>query len=189
MFTDYLRNKGQLNNTEISTLCEYGSKRQLRKKEFLLREGAVSDYISFIEKGLLRLYYIGDNGVEHILRFAIEDWWISDFESFHSGEPSKFFIEALEDCELLVFEKAEFEQLGVAVPAFKTFRDQLDSRNFAAHQRRILSNISDTAEEKYARFIRENPSIANRVPLHMIAAYLGLTRETLSRVRSAYSKK
>jgi len=135
------------------------------------------------------MYTVGDDGVEHILRFAVENWWISDRESYNNGSPSKCNIDALEDCEVILIDKPDFLNLLTTIPKFKNFIDSLLARSYDAIQNRVMSAISYTTEERYQNFITRFPDIFNRVPLHMIASYLGVSRETLSRVRSQYVNK
>lgn len=184
----YLVGKGNLTSEELKLVEKVIIPKKLRKRQYLLQEGDISYYNCFIAKGCLRLYRIGKDGSEHILRFAIENWWISDYESYHAGLPSKYNIDALEDCELLMIEKDKFDNLTKTIPNFQKLREILDTRNFEVNQKRILSNISETAEEKYDNFMRLYPQIYNRVPLYMVASFLGVSRETLSRVRQQYVK-
>lgn len=179
----YLIENGGLMPDELKQVEAVTKPKKVRRRQYLVQEGDLSPYMSFVVKGCLRLYRVGDNGTEHILRFAIENWWISDYESYHSGQPAKNNVDALEDSELLMIEKGDFDALCKAVPTFGTLVEKLTTKNFAAHQSRILSNISETAEERYENFMRSYPQIYNRVPLHMIASFLGVTRETLSRLR------
>lgn len=185
----YLVEKGGLTNDELRQIEEVAIAKKIRKRQYLLQEGYISHYISFVVKGCFRLYNIGKNGEEYSMRFAIENWWISDFDSFQSGQPSKYNIDALEDGELLMIKKEKWDALLETIPTFKKLIDKLTARNYEAHQNRILSNISETAEEKYNNFISTYPMIYDRIPLHMIASFLGLSRETLSRVRQQNSQK
>jgi CRP-like cAMP-binding protein len=186
---NYLIEKGGLTNDELRQIEEVAMPKKIRKRQYLLQEGDISNYISFVVKGCFRLYNIGKNGEEYSMRFAIENWWISDFDSFQSGLPSKYNIDALEDGELLMIKKEKWDVLLETIPSFKKLIDKLTARNYEAHQNRILSNISETAEEKYNNFISTYPMIYDRIPLHMIASFLGLSRETLSRVRQQNSQK
>jgi CRP-like cAMP-binding protein len=184
----YLKEKGNLTDEELKLVEQVAIPKKFRKRQYLLQEGNVSKHTSFIVKGCFRLYHVGKDGAEHILRFAIEDWWISDFESFHSALPSKNNIDALEDGELLMIEKEKFNHLLDTIPNLQKLIRKLEARNFEVNQKRILSNISESAEEKYDNFIKVCPQIYNRVPLHMVASFLGVSRETLSRVRHQYAK-
>lgn len=186
-FAQYLKKNGSLTDHEIDQFRARTITKRLRKRQYLIQEGDISYNNCFVAKGCMRLYHVGDNGVEHILKFAIENWWISDYESYNSGDPAKNNIDALEDSELILIKRNDVDELVKAIPNFQHFKEKLDARSFDACQNRILSNISDTAEKRYEKFVKKYPDIFNRVPLHMIASYLGLTRETLSRIRSNYA--
>jgi len=185
----YLTSKAGLTSEELRQVEAVALPKKIRKRQYLLQEGDVSRYNCFVAKGCLRLYQVSKDGSEHIMKFAVEDWWMSDYESYHSGLPSRFNIDALEDCELLMIEKSKLNALLESIPKLKDMVDRLDAKNFEVTQTRILSNISQTAEEKYDSFVNACPLIYNRVPLHMIASFLGLSRETLSRVRQQHAKK
>ncbi|SHN00543.1 Crp/Fnr family transcriptional regulator [Chitinophaga sp. CF418] len=184
----YLKEGAGLSDEELDLVRQVTIERKLRKRQYLLQEGYASIYNCFVAKGCLRLYRIGKDGAEHILKFAIENWWISDCESFSTGHPAQGTIDALEDSEVLLIKKEDFEALTRRIPKFQRFKERLDARNYDATQRRILSNISETAEERYLNFIKSYPQFYSRVPLHMVASFLGVTRETLSRVRQQYLK-
>ena len=188
IFSSYLKEKAGLTDEELDQVRVVTVNRKLRKRQYLLQEGDVCHYNCFVVKGCLRNYRVSEDGNEHILRFAIENWWLSDPESYNNDTPSKNNIDALEDSELLLIEKQDFNNLLSNIPHFKDFIYNLKAKSFDASQNRIMSNISDTAEEKYLNFMKRYPDIFNRVPLHMIASYLGVSRETLSRIRNQYAK-
>ena len=165
---------------QIKTLL---SVKKIRKKQYLLQEGDVCKTIAFVEKGLLRSYTVDNDGVEHIMQFAIEGWFISDLYSFLTGEPATYTIEAIEDSELILVSKSAYDQLLANCPKYETLTRQLITGAYLAMQKRINSIISYTLEERYEEFMNLYPHIAQRIPQHMIASYLGLTPETLSRVR------
>jgi CRP-like cAMP-binding protein len=158
--------------------------KKLRKKQYLLQDGDVSRYTAFVEKGILRMFTVDEKGNEPILQFSPEGWWVADLYSFLTDEPSIYNIEALEDCELLLITKESWNILLEKVPAFERYFRILIQNSLIATQRRLMSSISETAEEKYLKLIDNFPGCIQRVPQHMIASYLGITRETLSRVRS-----
>lgn len=187
-FAAYLKEKAGLTEQELQLVKEVTVEKRIRKRQYLLQEGDVSHFNCFIAKGCLRLYRVGKDGTEHILKFGVENWWISDYESFHSGNPSKNNIDALEDCDLLLIEKEDFEAVFKAIPNLQNLRERLDNKSYDASQNRILSTISDTAEERYDHFIKSYPEFHKRIPLHMIASFLGVSRETLSRVRHKFAK-
>lgn len=158
--------------------------KKLRKRQYMLQEGDVCKYNAFVSKGLLRSYTIDNKGTEHILQFAFEGWWIGDIYSFLTEKPSSFNIEALEDCELLLLTKPSMDLLLEKLPAFERYFRILFQNNLIATQKRLMGTLSETAEEKYTNLINNFPGCLQRVPQHMIASYLGITRETLSRIRS-----
>jgi CRP-like cAMP-binding protein len=163
--------------------------KKLRKKHYLLQEGDVCKYTSFVENGLLRSYTIDEKGNEHILQFAEEGWWIADLYSFLTGEPSLFHMEALEDTELLLITRPSWELLLEKIPSFERYFRILIQNNLIATQRRLMGTLSETAEEKYIKFMKTYPDCMQRVPQHMIASYLGITPETLSRIRKQMVRK
>lgn len=185
----YLKEKADLTPEEMDAVRAVSIGKKIRKRQYLLQEGDVCHHNCFIVKGCLRLYRVGEDGTEHILRFGVENWWISDHESYNTGNPSKGNIDAMENCEVILIDKPDFLNLMTTIPRFKSFIDELKARSFDASQNRIMGNISHTAEEKYQNFMTSFPDIFYRVPLHMIASYLGVSRETLSRVRNHFSHK
>lgn len=163
--------------------------RKIRKKQYMLQEGDVSKYTIFVSKGCLRSYTVNEKGVEHIVQFALEGWWIGDMYSFLTGEPSTLNIEALEDSELLLIDKPSQDKLFEQVPKFERFFRLLLENNYIATHRRLMTTISGTAEERYLSFANAYPQIVQRVPQHMVASYLGLTPETVSRLRQQIAKR
>ena len=157
--------------------------KRLRKRQYLLQEGDVCKYQAFVERGLLRSYTVDDKGNEHILQFASEGWWMADLSSYLTGDPSFLNMDALEDAELLMLTKDSWEQAMKRVPALEHYFRIIIQNNLVATQKRLLQSLAESAEEKYNRFLAIYPDCASRVPQHMIASYLGITRETLSRVR------
>ena len=157
--------------------------KKLRKRQYLLQEGDVCRYQAFVEKGMLRSYTTDEKGAEHILQFASEGWCIADLSSYLTGEPSRFHIEALEEAELLLLSRPHWEELMQKVPKLEHYFRILVQNHLVATQKRLMQSLSETAEEKYVQFTHTYPECLQRVPQHMIASYLGVTRETLSRLR------
>lgn len=186
---NYLIKNGDFGPEELKLVEAAVKPKRLRKRQYFLQEGDINHYNGFVVKGCLRLFRVAEDGTEHIMRFFIEDWWATDYMSFHGEQRSNFYIEALEDCELLVMDKKSFDELVNTIPKMRKMIEKLSAKNYEATQNRILSNISETAEQRYANFANGCPQIFNRVPLHMVASFLGLSRETLSRVRKQYIKK
>ncbi|WP_372637409.1 Crp/Fnr family transcriptional regulator [Fodinibius sp.] len=169
-------------------LCKnhFQPKRML-KRQFLLQEGDVCRQLTFLEKGSLYSYSVDSKGNQHVLRFAFEGWWIADLQSFFTGKPSTLNIEVLEDSELLVLDRKNHEKLLKEVPSYERYHRIIVENAYVALQQRVENALGLTAEEKYARLIKHNHEFMNRVPLNLVASYLGMSPETLSRVRGNFS--
>lgn len=173
----------EISNEEFKFVEAAFTPRIIKKKQFLSHEGSICQYMTFIVKGAMRQYVVDDRGVEHIVRFGIENWWISDRESFNMLTPSKYNIDALEDCEVLITTKEKITNLKDQAPLFLRMAHILDENNYIATQKRLEANISFTAEEKFQQLMETHPEFIRRFPQNMLASYLGLTPETVSRVR------
>ena len=189
LFIQNFNKKVQLTKEEELEITKFLTPKKLRKRQYLLHDGDSCKYIAFVEKGLLRAYSIDDKGNEHIIQFGLEGWVISDLYSFLTGEPATYNIEALEDAELLLISKSAHEELLHTMPKYETFTRLNITGAYIAMQKRLTSIISYPSEERYENFIALYPNIAQRVPQHMIASYMGLTAETLSRVRKKINRK
>ncbi len=189
VFAKYLLNQIQLSDEELEMIREVTIVRKLRKNQYLLQEGDIWRFNAFITRGCLRTYSVNDKSNEHIINFAIENWWIGDRESLLNGTPSRFNIDAIEDSEVLLISKDNFAMLTKSIPQFQDLVNLIIERSFVASQNRINSSISHSAEEKYKNFMEKQAHIALRVPQHMVASYLGITPETLSRIRKQTLKK
>jgi CRP-like cAMP-binding protein len=170
----------------FNSLLQY---KKVTKKTFLLQEGEICRFEAFINKGCIRTYYINETGAEVTLQFAIEDWWVSDIASFHEQKPSRMFIEALEDCELMILTPSSKEELLKNAPCFERMFRIMVQRNLARIQERLFKTITTTAVDKYLDFLERYPTIPQRVAQHYIASYLGFSPEFLSKVRTKLSRK
>ncbi|GAA4454561.1 Crp/Fnr family transcriptional regulator [Nibrella saemangeumensis] len=169
---------------EALQLCtRYFMPKKLRKRQYLLQEGDVCNRLAFVEKGALYAYSLDSKGSSRVIQFAFEGWWIADLYSFFTQEPSSLHIEALEDSEVLLLEREQHQRLLEEVPAYETYTRILYQNAYVALQRRVEGTLGLTAEEKYARLLEQHPATLQRVPLHLVASYLGVTPETLSRIR------
>lgn len=184
-----LNEKILLNEEELQWCKSFFTPKKIRKRQYVLQEGDVCKYVAFVEKGILRSYTIDDKGNEHIMQFAFEGWWIADQYSFLTGEPAIYYIDALEDSELLLLSKQAEEELLLKIPKFERYFRLLLQNSLIATQRRLISSLSQTAEERYQQLISNCPTIPQRVPQHMMASFLGITPETLSRIRKQITIK
>ena len=157
--------------------------KKLRRRQYLLQSGDVGEYIAFVNKGMLRSYTVDEKGEEHLVQFAPEGWWIGDIYSFLTKEPALYNIDALEEAELLLLSQEAQDQLFDAVPKFERYMRILQRNSLIAMHRRLVLTISMPAEEKYQQMLTNYPNLLQRVPQHMIASYLGVKPETLSRIR------
>lgn len=162
--------------------------RTLRRRQLLQQEGDICRHQAFVNRGILRSYTIDGKGAEHILQFASEGWWMADLYSFFTTEPSPYFMEALEDAEVLLISRQGWDALLSALPQLERFFRILLQNHLVATQRRLLGSMSEPAAIKYQSFKQTYPDCVQRVPQHMIAAYLGITPESLSRLRSRLAK-
>ena len=184
-----INQKVQLSEEELQQCKTFFLSKKLAKKKFLLRAGEVCQYTVFVEAGLLCSYTIDARGIERVLQFAPEGWWTADNYSFLTGEPSAYFIESLEEARLLLLTSQAMEEMLLQIPKMERFFRLLMQNNLIAQQRRTLSTLSLSAEERYTRLLRQYPAIIQRVPQHLIASYLGITPETLSRIRKKLASK
>jgi CRP-like cAMP-binding protein len=163
--------------------------KRIRKKQYLLQAGEVCRYGAFVVKGAMRQYSVDDKGAEHIVRLSIENWWAVDRESFLMLTPSIYNIDAWEDTDALLVTNADIGELGNKIPALVEMSRKLDERHSIAVQKRVNASISLTAEKRYEDFAKQYPEIIQRFPQHIIASYLGIAKETLSRIRHQAVKK
>jgi CRP-like cAMP-binding protein len=159
--------------------------RHVKKKTFLLQEGEVCDFEAFILKGCIRSYYLDNEGTETILLFAVEEWWVSDLTSFAERSPSHLFIESIEDTDLLSIDFSGKALLFEKIPAFERMFRLLVQRSLSVLQQRFYATVSQSAEERYIQFLDRYPQIAQRVPQHQIARYIGVSPEFLSKIRNS----
>jgi CRP/FNR family transcriptional regulator len=193
MYTElksFLTERGvALSDTDFSLITAAATVQIIRKKELLLKAGEICRFKIFIKSGFLRTYRIDEGGEEHILQFSGPLSWTTEGESYANVLPSAYYIEALEDSELLIWTRDNFDQLLCTIPALKSFSEQLIFSNLHASRNRLYQAISLRPEEKYNDFLNNHPDILQRVPLRMVASYLGLSLKTLTRVRQAQLQK
>ncbi len=178
----------QLNESEKEHFTSILIKKKLRKRQFLIQEGDTVKYEYFVASGCLKAYEVDDNGDEHIIQFAKENWWISDFKAFFEQGKATLNIDSIEESVVYGIEKEDLENLFLDIPKFdRFFRIKLTSA-FVALQNRILSSLDKSNSERYLDFQKTYPNLEQRVPNYMIANYLGIKPESLSRIRKSLVK-
>jgi CRP-like cAMP-binding protein len=178
-----------LSESEFESIKAVFIPKKLKRRHFFLQEGDLCKYFAFIVKGAMRQYLVDEKGIEHIVHLGIENWWMGDRESWVTQSPSNYYIEAWEDCELLLITRSDTLRLTKEFPAFSEMVRRMDDRSNIATQKRIATYICYTAEKRYVDFTQSHPDFLPRFPLHVIASYLGITKDTLSRIRTQLLKK
>ncbi|GAA3781426.1 Crp/Fnr family transcriptional regulator [Flavobacterium ginsengiterrae] len=157
---------------------------KIKKKEHLLQEGQVCNTLYFITKGCARQYIINPKGSEQTLQFAIENWWITDYLSYHNTTPSHFYIQSVENCEIISIEKNILEPILIEIPKLERYFRIVSQKSFGAMQMRIKFLFTMSAEERYHHFNDHFPEFVQRVPQYMIASYLDFSAEFMSKIRA-----
>lgn len=183
----HIQNKVTLTEKEREEIKSFFIPKKLRKKQYLLQEGDLCRYLSFVGSGLLKSYKLDEKGNEHINMFAFEGWWISDFNSYINQEKAVLNIDAIEESELLMISLEDYEKMTLQIPAMDRYFRILYQNSLVTKDHRLIVSNSYTAEEKYIYLAKNNPQIIKRVPHTLIASYLGLAPETVSRIRRKLS--
>lgn len=188
-FKNYLQKQIELSDAQFELISPEVLVKTFKKGTIVMQQNTIDDATYFVVKGLLRAYTIDENGKEHIIQFAPENWWLNDKNSFYFGEPSLFFMEAVEDTEVIYLTKQFFDTANHLLPCFMAWNTVILHNSIRFMQKRINLLLSATAEARYLDFMKLYPNLMFRVPQTMIASYLGITPESLSRVRKALATK
>lgn len=185
----YLTSNLDVDENEILSIIENCDTKSFKKGQFLLRKNEQCKHTFFVENGLLRQFSIDEKGKEHILSFAPENWFVTDRESSYFNQPSAYYIQALEDSSVVMLNEDFIHLLSERFPTFIDFNNRLLHNHIRHLQNRINLLLSAAAEDRYLQFIKMYPDILLRVPQTMVASYLGITPESLSRVRRELAQK
>lgn len=184
----YIKKWIDITEAEEAVILSAFEETSIKKKKDLLVPGQLCDYVYFITQGCLRSYYVDKKGVEHIYQIRMDNNWISDLESFFSQRPSNYYIEALEDSCLLRISNERLEQLYAEVPNLERYFRILFQKAYINALERLNKSMWEPADERYEAMLKEHPGMLQRVPLVHIASYLGITPESLSRIRKKSSR-
>ena len=180
----YINQYITLSPEEETFLASKVTRRTYLKGQYVLQQGDISNNMCFIVKGCTKMFYVDDDGQEHIIMFSIEDWWTNDLGSFTSQTPSDFNVQCLENTDIIQFPSDTIEELFTNIPKLERFFRKIIEKALVASQKRIVRNFSLTAKERYAIFRETYPKMEQRLPQYMIASYLGITKEFLSKIKS-----
>jgi CRP-like cAMP-binding protein len=173
-----------LTDDEFAFVITHFTQKRFRRHQFLIEAGEPVRYVYFVLSGLLKLVYTDDSGKEHIVSFAMDDWWESDFQAYYTQSAATFSLNCIENTEVLCLSLDDYKKLGNSLPKIERFFLQKSILGSIASQQRILSLLTTNAKERYEQLLKQQPSLIQRVPKTMLASYLGVSRETLSRLAS-----
>jgi CRP-like cAMP-binding protein len=181
---DYINRIVSLTEEEEKILISLIAYRKLRKGQYFLQQGDVCRFSGFVVSGCTKTFYVDDEGQEHVIMFSIEDWWTSDMGSYISQKPADYSVQCLENTELIQFSYENQELMMKQVPKLERVFRIIVEKAFVASQKRIVRNFSMNAKERYLYFSKQYPLIEQRIPQYLIASYLGITKEFLSKIKN-----
>jgi CRP-like cAMP-binding protein len=184
-----IEQKVKISDTDFDRVISFVSPVSIKRKQIILQAGEICRHSIFISKGCLRSYSLDEKGIEHVTQIQMEDHWIADLYSLITRKPTDLYIEALEDCDLILLPGNVMESMYMEVPSMERFFRLMMQNAYVATQRRLNAALSISAEERYVDLLKTYPNLFLRVPLVHIASYLGITPESLSRIRKQVSKK
>lgn len=180
---DYINAVVPLTKSEEVELTNLVTKRKYLKGQFILQQGDIAQQQCFLVSGCTKMFHSDDSGQEHIILFAVENWWTSDIGSFISQTPADFNVQCIEDTEVIQISAQNIETLFIAIPKLERFFRKIIEKAFVALQKRMVRNFSLTAKERYIIFRNTYPELEQRIPQYMIASYLGITKEFFSKMK------
>ncbi len=183
LFIDHLNSRVQFSQAQIDEIIKNSRIHSYKKGQIILNQGDKNTHNMYVLTGALKTYHTDKDGNEHVVAFAIEDWWTGDLTSFISQKPSDYSVECLEECQVIKFSSQNMNRLMDEIPAFERFFRLLLQNAYVHAQKRIIHNFSLPAKERYKLFVEKYPQFIQRIPQYLIASYLGITKEFLSKVR------
>ena len=189
LLANHIQSRIDVTQDELDFFLAQFKVTKVKKRQFIIQPDFVAKYRNFVVDGAFRAYVIADEGNEHTIQFAVEDWWISDYNSYIYQVPASMFVIALEDSVILQLDYEKEQLLKSSNHKYETFFRIMAERSFAGMQKRIISNLTKTAEERYTEFEEKYPKIAHRVPQYALASFLGMTTQYLSKLRTAMLSK
>ena len=180
---EYINRYVNLTKDEINLLLENTTYRKYLKGQYIVQQGDICRFESFVVKGCLKTFYVDNKGQEHVVLFAIEDWWTADLGSFLTQKPADYNVQCIENTEVIQFSFEKMEMLYQKIPKLERLFRIIIQRAFVASEKRIVRNFSLSAKERYLAFKNTYPQIEHRVPQYLIASYLGITKEFLSKIK------
>ena len=186
---DNIKNSISLSSQAEVYIYSISKEKKVSKGEVLMREGQTVNKTFFVTQGSLRSFCVDKEGKEHTLQFAIKDWWISDFMAIYNIEPASLKVESITDAIVIEFNAKKLEEIYLQFPEFEAFQRKNLERHVVSLHKRILNQLQLTALERYNLFLEQYPNIEQHVPNYHIASYLGITQQSLSRVRAEKAKK
>nr|WP_315033740.1 Crp/Fnr family transcriptional regulator [uncultured Chryseobacterium sp.] len=187
--SEYIQRAGNLTESEVQEFVDAFVETKIKKRQFIVQPDFTAQYRHFIVQGAFRAYVVGDRGSDHTISFAVEDWWITDYNSYIYQQPATMFVVALEDSIILRISFEKEQELKKANHKFETIFRNMAERGLASQQRRMIANLTLSAEERYDDFLIKYPHIVQRLPQYVLASYLGMTTEFLSKIRNNKVRK
>ena len=187
-YLDYIKNFVELTAKEESFILSKISYRKYLKNQYILQQGDISNMACFVLSGCIKTFILNPAGQENIIVLAIENWWTADIGSFLYQKPAEFNVQCIEDSEVLQLRFKDLEEIYIEVPVFETFWRKMIEKAYVASQKRIVNGFTLTAKERYLLFKNSYPDIEKRIPQYLVASYLGISKEFLSKIKSQLAR-
>ncbi|MFD2587338.1 Crp/Fnr family transcriptional regulator [Croceitalea marina] len=181
---DHIAKYVKLSESEIAEFISILKITRVKKRQFIIQPGFVSEYRNYIVEGAVRVFYLDDAGKEHTVSIGVEDWFFTDFTSYLNRTPAEYYAEALEDSIIIQMKYDDVEAICERIHALCQYFRLYIEKALSFSNQRVITNISKTSEERYWEYVNKYPQIANRVPQYVLASYLGISPESISRIRS-----